>query len=120
MTKTAKKTAALARRQPKTAPSARRAELVPKPNELADAAAAYAGASRAENNKRAYTNDFIMFTTWCAPQGFATMPALPSTVALYLTALATSDRKVATIERALVAMRPTSYTGFPPRGRRPR
>jgi hypothetical protein len=32
------------------------------------------------------------------------MPALPSTVALYLTALAISDRKVATIERALVAI----------------
>jgi integrase len=113
MSKTAKKTAALARRQPKTS-SARRAELVPKPNELADAAAAYAGASRAENTKRAYTNDFIMFTTWCAPQGFATMPALPSTVALYLTALAISDRKVATIERALVAISQAhKLHGFP-------
>ena len=77
MPKTTKKTAVLARRPAKKAPRARRAELAPKPTELADAAVAYAGASRAENTKRAYTNDFIMFTTWCEPQGFATMPALP-------------------------------------------
>jgi integrase len=79
-------------------------QVAPETRELADAAAAYAGASRAENTKRAYTNDFIMFSTWCEPQGFASMPALPGTVALYLTALAISNRKVATIERALVAI----------------
>jgi hypothetical protein len=63
------KTAALARRQPKTAPRARRAELAPKPRELADAAAAYAGASRAETTRRAYTNDFVAFSAWCVQQG---------------------------------------------------
>jgi hypothetical protein len=53
MPKPAKKTAALARRPAKKAARARRAELAPKPTELADAAAAYAGASRPENTKRA-------------------------------------------------------------------
>src|SRR5262245_428594 len=55
-----------------------------------------------------------MFTPGANPQGFATMPALPSTVALYLTALAISDRKVATIERALVAIcQAHELHGFP-------
>jgi hypothetical protein len=72
--------------------------------ELADAAAAYAGASRAENTKRAYTNDFVLFSAWCAEQGLAAMPALSGSVALYLTSLAVAEKKVATIERALVAI----------------
>ena len=114
MPKPTKKTTALARRPTKKAPRARRADLAPKPTELADAASAYASASRAENTKRAYTNDFIMFSTWCEPQGFASMPALPATVALYLTALAISERKVATIERALVAISQAhKLHGFP-------
>jgi len=103
-TKTTTKTSALARRKPVEQPRAARAELVPKPGELDDAAAAYARASRAESTKRAYTTDFIAFSRWCEPQGLAPMPALPRTVALYLTALACAERKVATIERALVAI----------------
>jgi hypothetical protein len=42
------------------------------------------------------------------------MPALPRTVALYLRALACSERKVATIERALVAIcQAHKLHGFP-------
>jgi integrase len=101
MPKTAKKPTALAR-PPK--PRAPRTQLATDPRKLDDAAAAYAGASRAENTKRAYTNDFVMFSAWCREQGLAPMPALPRTVALYLTSLAVGEKKVATIERALVAI----------------
>lgn len=49
------------------------------------------------------------------------MPALPGSVALYLTALAVAEKKVATIERALVASaRRTSSMASPPLARRPR
>jgi site-specific recombinase XerD len=114
MPKPTKKITALARRKPATKPRAPRAELVPKPSKLEDAAAAYASASRAESTKRAYTNDFVLFSGWCEPQELAAMPALPRTVALYLTALACSERKVATIERALVAISQAhKLHGFP-------
>jgi hypothetical protein len=45
-----------------------------------------------------------MFSAWCGEQGLASMPALPHTVALYLTSLAVAEKKVATVERALVAI----------------
>lgn len=104
MPKKAKRTTALVRRKPVERPPAARSEVVLKPTALDDAAAAYAGASRAENTKRAYTTDFVAFFCWCEPQQLAAMPALPRTVALYLTALACAERTVATIERALVAI----------------
>jgi hypothetical protein len=85
-------------------PRAPRTQLATEPRKLDDAAAAYAGASRAENTKWAYTNDFVLFSAWCREQGLAPMPALPRTVALYLTSLAVREKKVATIERALVAI----------------
>jgi site-specific recombinase XerD len=115
MPKTATKTTALARRKPdRAAPCPPRGELAPKPGALSDAAAAYAGASRAENTKRAYTNDFVAFSAWCREQGLTSMPTLPRTVALYLTSLAVAEKKVATIERALVAISQAhKLHGFP-------
>jgi site-specific recombinase XerD len=114
MPKTAKKNTTPARRKAAATAHSSGAELEPVPQDLDDAAAAYAGASRAANTKRAYTNDFVMFSAWCRPQGLAAMPALPRTVALYLTALACSERKVATIERALVAISQAhKLHGFP-------
>lgn len=79
-------------------------EIVPAPSALEDAAAAYAGAARALNTKRAYTTDWVAFCRWCDEQRLAPIPALPRTVALYLTARACAERKVATVERALVAI----------------
>lgn len=114
MPKPAKKPPAPARRKPTGASRPGRSELAPQPGALDDAAAAYAGASRAENTKRAYTNDFVAFSAWCAEQGLEALPALPRTVALYLTALAVAEKKVATIERALVAISQAhKLHGFP-------
>lgn len=101
-----KKSPPLARRDPpsrRTEPEGS-AELVPGSHELEDAAAAYAGAARALNTKRAYTTDWVAFCSWCEEQGLAPIPALPRTVALYLTARACAEQRVATIERALVAI----------------
>ena len=93
MPKTPKKPTALARRKPAPAPRGPREEPSPAPGELADAA--YAGASRAENTKRAYTTDFVAFSAWCGEQGLESLPALPRTVAPYLTTRAVAEKKVA-------------------------
>src|SRR5690606_33256473 len=90
------------------------AKAVADRRELGDAAAAYARASRAENTKRAYTNDFVAFSAWCGDQGVPSMPAQPGSVALYLTAMAVAEKKVATIERALVSIcQAHKLHGFP-------
>jgi len=71
--------------------------------------------------KRAYTNDFVAFSAWCGERGLPAMPALPGSVALYLTALAVAEKKVATIERALVAISQAhKLHGFPSLARRRR
>ena len=44
------------------------------------------------------------FVLWCQDEGLQALPAAPDTVALYLTHLAASGRKVVTIERALVSV----------------
>jgi site-specific recombinase XerD len=71
---------------------------------LVDSAKSYAAAARAENTLRAYRSDWLAFDRWAAARGLASLPASPSTVALYLTELADQGRKVATIGRALVAI----------------
>jgi hypothetical protein len=100
--KSPSKSTALARRGAQ--PPASAGDIAAAPGELEDAAAAYAGAARAVNTKRAYTTDFVAFALWCEPQGLAAVPAEPRTIALYLTALAVNEKKVATIERALVSI----------------
>ncbi len=67
-------------------------------------ARAYAAASRAPNTSRAYAADLGAFRAWCAPRALSALPAEPSTVALYLAGMADAGRKVATLERALVAI----------------
>jgi site-specific recombinase XerD len=68
----------------------------------------------AENTKRAYNTDFVAFSAWCGEQGLESLPALPHTVALYLTTLAVAEKKMATIERALVAISQAhKLHGFP-------
>jgi hypothetical protein len=45
----------------------------------------------------------VAFSSWCGEQGLPSMPALPGSVAR-LTALAVAEKRVATIERAVVAI----------------
>ncbi len=64
----------------------------------------YAAAAHAPATTRAYRSDWAAFCDWCSFQELQTLPADPGTVALYLTALAQSGRRVSTIERALSAI----------------
>jgi integrase len=78
------------------------AELVPA--ELVASAKHYAEATRAAATRRAYATSWRAFDAWCGLHRLPSLPAAPETVALYLVRLADQGRKVATIERALVAI----------------
>lgn len=71
---------------------------------LAEQAADFAAAAIAENTRLAYRKAFRTFTTWCGETGFDPLPAVPATVGLYLTHLATAGRTVSTMEQALAAL----------------
>lgn len=64
----------------------------------------FAQKALAASTRRAYAHDFGAFGAWCTDHGYSPMPALPTTVALYLAQLARNGRKVAGIERALTAI----------------
>lgn len=70
---------------------------------LVDQAEAFLRQARAENTRRAYASDWKDFERWCAGRQMAACPAAPSTVALYLTALA-ATHKVSTLTRRLSAI----------------
>lgn len=69
-------------------------------DDLAEQAFAFAVASKAPSTLRGYRSDWAHFTAWCAGHGLASLPAEPSTVALYVTDLAAAA-KVGTITRRL-------------------
>ena len=73
--------------------------------DLARDAAAFAGKGKAASTRKAYASDVAAFTAWCAAAGLPALPADPATVGMYMAQLATTGgRKVATINRALVAI----------------
>lgn len=72
--------------------------------EVAELARSYATEAKAENTRRAYRSDWAAFTSWCDIYGAVSLPCLPEVLALYITEMADRGRKVATIERALVAI----------------
>lgn len=69
-----------------------------------ESARGYVLASKAPATLRAYRADWNVFTAWCVAAGLDTLPASPSTVALYLAAEADAGRKVSTISRRLAAI----------------
>jgi site-specific recombinase XerD len=71
---------------------------------LSAEARAYARESRSENTRRAYLTDTTQFTRWCLGRRLTPLPAESSTIANYLSWLADSGRRVATLERALAAI----------------
>ena len=73
---------------------------------LSQQAREFAAAAKASNTLRAYQSDWRDFRQWCETHQLASLPALPQTVALYLTdraaTLKTSSlaRRLTTINRA--------------------
>jgi integrase len=66
----------------------------------ADRAAGLAEGARAEATRRAYRSDWTHFEGWCLAQGLMPLPAIPTTVGLYLAAHADA-LSVATLTRRL-------------------
>jgi hypothetical protein len=71
---------------------------------LEDPAGEYARASKAENTLRAYRSDLRDFEQWCTDHRRPSLPASPTTLTLYLTALAEAGAKASTIQRRLSAV----------------
>jgi site-specific recombinase XerD len=79
--------------------------LSPSPvQELIEQARVYVSRAKADSTVRAYRTDWQVFLTWCAEQGREALPASGETVALYVTDLASSGLKIATMNRRLVAI----------------
>lgn len=68
-------------------------------------AQAYAANGRSANTRKAYAGDWAQFETWCTQEGWASCPAAPEVVALYLTALTMQGRKFNTLTRRLAAIK---------------
>ena len=71
---------------------------------LGEQADAYVQAGKAGSTRRAYASDWQDFLAWADWRGLAGLPAEPSTVALYLAALAVDGKRPATIERRRAAI----------------
>ncbi len=76
------------------------AELVP----LAEAATSFAKQARSDATRRAYSQQWARFASWCDGHGLMSCPARPETVALYLTAAAQDGLSVSTMSLALTAI----------------
>lgn len=63
-----------------------------------EARAKYMAKAKAASTRRAYAHAWREFSAWCAERQAPAMPASPVTVAGYLTALAESGQRVATID----------------------
>ena len=72
-------------------------------NSLTRQAVAFAVAAKAGNTLRAYKADWRDFRLWCGEHGQEALPALPETVALYLTDRA-SVLKVSSLSRRLTTI----------------
>ena len=83
--------------------SAPRGAVTPALEDLAGRARGFMAAAKAENSRRAYRSDWRQFESWCRGHGLACLPAVPETVALYLTALA-ADHKPSSLERKLTSI----------------
>src|SRR6266498_2870527 len=71
--------------------------------DLATTARFYAAAARSAATVKQYASDWSCFAEWCASQGLVALPALPATVALYLTAYA-SRLCVSTLAHRMVTI----------------
>lgn len=101
-------------RSPRTRRPSQAASLViPKPasgaalaaaQALVDQALSFSEASTSKRTREAYASQIRVFEAFCAEHGLRSLPASPSTLALYLTHRATSGTKPATLSVANAAI----------------
>jgi len=73
-------------------------------DKLAEDALAYASKAKSQNTVKAYQSDWNHFQQWCVSVSADSLPASPTTLALYLTAHA-ETLKTSTLQRRLIAIR---------------
>lgn len=78
--------------------------LSPELLELLSEARAYLGHGKSLNTKKAYQSDWDNFTAWCEQHGLTALPASPTTVVLYLTAMVKHGHKINTLTRRSAAI----------------
>lgn len=71
---------------------------------LVDAAGEYVEAAKSDATKKAYKADLECFVRFCNTHNVESVPALPATVALYITHLAQESKAPSTISRRLTAI----------------
>jgi integrase len=76
--------------------------------ETAQAAGKYMRAAKAKSTVRAYESDWRDFAAWSELNGLASLPATPSTVALYLASLASPREGMKPLKAATITRRLTS------------
>jgi integrase len=64
----------------------------PFPAHLVAGAKSYMAVARAKRTREAYARAWALFTAWCKANGRQPLPALPETIAAWMTALADGDR----------------------------
>lgn len=72
----------------------------------------YLAAASAPATRKAYLSDWRQFASWCTERQFEALPATPATVANYVADQADAGKKVATLERALVAISKAHQLAF--------
>lgn len=78
--------------------------IEPASTALSAEAASYIEKSRAAATRRAYLTDANRFEAWCAARGLSSLPASAESLANYLSWMASTGFKAASIERNLVAV----------------
>jgi site-specific recombinase XerD len=65
---------------------------------------AYLQNEKAQSTQECYEADFKHFSAWCSARSFEALPALPGTIAVYLSTLADAGKKASTIARRMAAI----------------
>ncbi len=74
------------------------------PDDLVVATRASLAAAKAASTRRTYRGAWRAFERWCEGLRLTALPAAPETLALYATHLSRTKRRIATIERVVVAI----------------
>lgn len=79
---------------------------------LLEQARGYCTRGKAQATRDAYQTDWQDFSDWCTEHRLCTLPAVPGTVALYLTALIDRGQKINTLSRRLAAISQAHQVNF--------
>jgi len=82
-------------------------------NRLARQTRDFLTAAKAPSTRRAYKTDWVHFESWCRRHSLDSLPAVPETVALYLTDLAASHKPATLRRRLTVISRAHQAAGHP-------